>query len=109
MSAGDLTPQLLETSTWHDEIVEAAGIPIVDVPLVTVGGGLGSFALTDTLRIGGVSADSIHVLTNIDRPWQTYEYLAGNSQIPRHERLRSDASSVMDNIWASRATRCGRR
>ncbi len=32
-------------------------------------------------------------------PSRTYRYLATNSQIPDHERLRSDAGSTMDNIW----------
>ena len=32
-------------------------------------------------------------------PWQTYEYLTKVSQIPRKERLRSDAQSMPDNIW----------
>lgn len=96
---GDLTDQLVETSIWTDELVQDAGIPVIDVPLVSVGGGLGSFALVDTLRIAGVALESLAVLTDIAQPWDTYEYLARNSQIPRHERLRSDSSSTMDNVW----------
>ncbi len=96
---GDLTPQLIETSTWTDEMVADAGIPMVDAPLVSIGGGLGSFALADTLRVGGAPAAWLAVLTNLERPWQTYAYLAKNSQIPDQERLRSDSSSTMDNIW----------
>ena len=96
---GDLTPELIEQSIWTDERVADAGIPIIDVPLVTVGSGLGSFALVDYLRIGGVPPESIQVLGTNDNPWQTYAYLARNSQIPDHERLRSDSGSVMDNIW----------
>ncbi len=34
-----------------------------------------------------------------DQPWQTYEYLTRVSQVPRGERLRSDAGSNPDNIW----------
>src|SRR5690606_8295416 len=37
--------------------------------------------------------------TDIDRPYETYKYLCGNSQIPDFERIRSDSGSVMDNIW----------
>ena len=33
------------------------------------------------------------MLSNIDFPWQTYEYLTRVSQIPRDERIRSDSSS----------------
>ncbi len=96
---GDLTDELIAQDWWDDSMVAAAGIPVRDVPLVTVGGGLGSFALVDYLRIAGVAPDQIAVLGINDRPWQTYAYLARNSQIPNHERLRSDAGSVMDNIW----------
>ncbi len=96
---GDLTPQLIDTDVWTDEMVAGAGIPMYDVPFVTVGGGLGSFAMTDTLRIAGLPTSAIKVIAGIDRPEQTYRYLAENSQIPAHERLRSDSSSTIDNIW----------
>jgi hypothetical protein len=97
---GDLTQELLCTSVWSDQHVANAGIPIVDVPFVTVGGGMGSFVMADFLRIAGVPATSIKSLSNIQAPWQSYEYLTRNSQIPRHERIRSDSSGCPDNIWA---------
>lgn len=99
VAQGDLTDALIGTSIWTDQMVAAAGIPVYDAPLVTIGGGMGSFALVDFLRIAGVPASSIRVLTNLDRPYETYAYLARNSQIPDGERLRSDSASVMDNIW----------
>ena len=37
-ASGDLTEQLLQTPIWTDDMVAAAGIPIVDVPLVSLGG-----------------------------------------------------------------------
>ena len=80
-------------------MIQAAGIPIQDVPFVTVGGGIGSFVTVDYLRIAGVPTSQIRVLSNIDYPWQTYEYLTRVSQIPRPERIRSDSSSRPDNIW----------
>ena len=76
-----------------------AGIPVVDVPFVTVGGGIGSFVTVDYLRIYGVPTSQMRVLSNIDYPWQTYEYLTRCSQIPRSERIRSDSSSRPDNLW----------
>jgi hypothetical protein len=97
--SGDLNEVMLNTSIWTDEMVAGAGIPIVDVPLVTVGGGIGSFVTADYLRIAGVPTDQIRVLTALDVPWQTYEYLTRVSQIPRGERLRSDSASRPDNIW----------
>src|ERR1022692_5083002 len=96
---GDLTEELLVSDWWTDAMVEAAGIPVGDVPFVTVGGGIGSFVTVDYLRIAGVAPDRIRVLSNIDVPWQTYEYLTRNWQIPRGERIRSDSASRPDNIW----------
>jgi len=96
---GDLTAELLAECTWTDELVNQAGIPIVDCPLVTVGGGLGSFALVDFLRIAGVPAGQIRVLSLLEWPHQTYQYLAEASQIRGDDRLRSDSMSRIDNIW----------
>lgn len=97
--SGDLNDQLLNTDFWTDDMVAQAGIPVVDVPFVSVGGGIGSFVTVDYLRIGGVPPEQIKVLTALDAPWQTYEYLTRVSQIPRGERLRSDSASRPDNIW----------
>jgi hypothetical protein len=96
---GDLTPELIDTPVWTDEMVARAGIPIVDIPFVTVGGGIGSFVMVDHLRIAGVPAQQMAVLGVNDHPWDTYEYLTRVSQVPRGERLRSDAGSNPDCIW----------
>lgn len=96
---GDLTDQMLQTDFWTDDLVAAAGIPIVDVPFVTVGGGIGSFVTVDYLRIAGVPTSQMRVLSTLDFPWQTYEYLTRVSQVPRPERIRSDSASRPDNIW----------
>lgn len=94
-----LTSELLETSVWTDELLERSGIPIIDSHIVSVGGGLGSFALGHVLRVAGVGTDALSVLGNGSDPARTYRYLAENSQIPDGARLRSDAGSTMDNIW----------
>lgn len=94
-----LPDELINTSIWSDELVAHAGIRVVDAPIVSVGGGIGSFVFVDMLRIAGVPAGDIAVLSNLQAPWQTYEYLTRVSQIPRHERLRSDSASCPDNIW----------
>jgi hypothetical protein len=96
---GDLTDELIEADIWSDEMVARAGIPVRDYPLVSVGGGIGSYALVDTLRIAGAQPEQLRVLTNLDFPYQTYRHLTNNSQIPPHERIRSDSASVLDNIW----------
>ncbi|MET0452542.1 MAG: hypothetical protein ABW137_11975 [Mycobacterium sp.] len=90
---------MIDTHTWSDALVQEAGIPIVDVPFVTIGSGIGSFVTFDTLRIYGVPAASMAVLGTQKVPWDSYEYLTRVSQIPRGERLRSDSASTPDNIW----------
>lgn len=97
--AGELTDELIGASIWTDEMVTRAGIPIVSSKFVTVGGGIGSFVTVDYLRIYGVPAEDITVLSPLRTPWESYEYLTTVSQIPRTERLRSDSSSTPDNIW----------
>ncbi|MEU1203779.1 hypothetical protein [Nocardia sp. NPDC005825] len=96
---GDVTQRLIETDVWTDELVGRAGIPVFDVPLVSVGSGLGSFTLFDTLRIYGVPGAAMAVLGPQDLPWGSFEYLTRVSQIPREERLRSDSGATPDNIW----------
>jgi len=98
-AVGTVGPELAAADRWTDDAVAAAGIPLRDVPFVTVGGGIGSFVTVDYLRIAGVPRSGIAVLTNLDRPWRTYEYLTRVSQIPRGERIRSDSASRPDNIW----------
>ncbi|GAA5084369.1 hypothetical protein GCM10023259_095620 [Thermocatellispora tengchongensis] len=81
-------------------MVTAAGIPMRDKPVVTVGGGIGSFVTVDYLRIaGGLPTSDIQVVSNLSHPWQTYEHLATVSQIALDDRIRSDAASRPDNIW----------
>src|SRR5262249_43045208 len=89
-ASGGLPGERLQTPLWTGDMVAAAGIPIVDVPLVSIGGGIGSFVLVDHLRVAGMPVEHCKVLTNLDYPWQTYEYLTGVSQIPHSEILRSD-------------------
>lgn len=96
---GDLTEDLIARSVWAESDLAAAGIPIVDKQLVSVGGGIGSFVLADILRVSGMPADAMAVLSPLDYPWQTYEYLTRASQVPATERLRSDSASSPDNIW----------
>lgn len=100
MSCGvELTRTLLESPEWSDADITSQRIPIIDTPFVSVGGGIGSLAMVDTLRIAGQPVEALTVLSNLEVPSETYEYLANNSQIPRNERLRSDSSSTIDCIW----------
>ncbi len=96
---GDLTPRLRETSTWTEEMLSEAGIPVSDSPIVSVGGGFGSFVLADHLRVAGMPTQSMRVVTPLNHPYEQYRYLAACSQIPDDSRLRSDSASCPDNLW----------
>lgn len=76
-------------------------LPVIETTYLAVGGGIGSFAWTDHLRIYGVAADQIIALGQEPEltPMSRYRRLCGNSQIPLHERLRSNSDSCPDNIW----------
>ena len=55
-AAGQLPGRLAFLDEWSDGEVADAGLPVERVRLVTVGGGLASFALLDQLRIRGTPA-----------------------------------------------------
>jgi hypothetical protein len=99
-TVGEETAPLISTSgTLSDPLLAGAGVPVVDVPLVSVGGGMGSFALVDTLRIADVAEDSIRVLGRTSSPWENYCHLIAASQMRAEERIRSDSASAPDCIW----------
>ncbi|WP_017656093.1 FHA domain-containing protein [Fortiea contorta] len=68
---------------------------------VAIGGGMGSFAWVDTIRISGVKSEQIRVIGRGDsKPYHRYRLLCRNSQIPEdYERIRSNSDSCPDNIW----------
>ena len=81
--------------------IRQSGMLAGHVNYVAVGGGWGSFVWVDHLRIYGVPASDIRVIgvEPEKRPYGKYARLCGNSQIPGHERLRSNSISAPDNIW----------
>lgn len=95
----DLAGDLINQDIWSDEMVERAGIPLVDVPFVTVGGGLASLGVVEVLRVAGVPASSIKILGGRPLPHLNYKELAENSQIVGLDPLRSPSDVTMDNIW----------
>ena len=74
-------------------------IPLEERTYCSIGGGLGSFAWVDLLRIYGVPAEQIVSIGFEAKPHGRYQRLCRNSQIPDEERLRSDAAATPDNIW----------
>ena len=68
---------------------------------LAIGGGIGSFCWVDHLRVYGVPAKDIRVIgiAPDKRPYAKWGRLCKFSQIPDHERIRSNSISVPDNIW----------
>jgi hypothetical protein len=95
----DLPEALLSESLWSDEAVEREGLHVVEVPIATIGGGLGSLALVQYLRSAGVPPSNIRILGAVDAPHETYKRLAETSQIGSDDTLRSGSDATMDNIW----------
>ncbi|WP_066424206.1 FHA domain-containing protein [Anabaena sp. 4-3] len=81
------------------QALHATGLPVDECDFLAVGGGLGSFIWSDLLRISGVRAEKIVALGLEPEPYARYKRLCLNSQIPLHERLRSNSDSCPDNIW----------
>ncbi|MEG5057631.1 FHA domain-containing protein [Microcoleus sp. A2-C5] len=79
--------------------LQSMGLPVAEVDWAAVGGGLGSLIWVDLLRICGVKVDRIAVLGMEEQPYARYRRLCLNSQIPLHERLRSNSDACPDNIW----------
>ncbi len=75
------------------------GIPVIESRFLALGGGLGSFCWVDALRIHGVRRDDIRAVGVESSPYARYARLCRNSQIPDHERLRSNSESCPDNYW----------
>jgi hypothetical protein len=84
---------------WSDEVVERTGARVVDVPFVTIGGGLGSLAMVHLLRVAGVAASDIGVLSDVDLPYHNFRRLAEASQIGPDDVLRSGSEATVDAIW----------
>ena len=82
-----------------DQDMSEAGLPVEDVELVSIGGGLGSFALIDRLRLGGVSATDIRVVSPHLQPDHAFAAACGASGLADDDSLRSDSSARIDNIW----------
>ncbi len=83
--------------SMHD--LRRSGIPITETTYLTVGGGLGSFAWVDHLLISGAAPNQVAAIGLEPRPYARYQRLCEYSQIPAHERLRSNSDACPDNIW----------
>ena len=82
-----------------EQEIHATGRRILRRRFTTIGAGLGSLAMVHLWRIAGVEDRDLCAIGPLPSPKDTYEYLANNSQIPQHERLRSDSGSTIDAVW----------
>lgn len=102
LGAITVNPQA-ELLAWQDEVddetLDGAGVPVERRRIVTVGGGLGSFALVDMLRIGGLPSGDIGILGQRELPHDALRDLLRHSQTADSERMRSDSATRIDCPW----------
>ncbi len=98
-TTSNFPPPVFQDSEVAVQDLQATGLPVEEVDYATVGAGLGSFVWVDLLRIYGVKGDQIAALGINPQPYSRYKQLCLCSQIPLHERLRSNSDSCPDNIW----------
>jgi len=79
--------------------LKQSGLPLEETTYLAIGGGIGSFTWVDHLLIHGVDPSQIVALGFEAKPYARCRRLCCNSQIPDHERLRSDSGGTPDNIW----------
>jgi pSer/pThr/pTyr-binding forkhead associated (FHA) protein len=96
---GLVSDEIIAKPVISEAELAAAGVPVKVVEYLALGGGIGSFVWVDALRNSGVPAADIAVAGNEAEPYGRYRRLVQNSQIPDHERLRSNSDSCPDNIW----------
>jgi len=89
---------------FRDPVVDLARLKdsryrVIEREFVALGGGIGSFTWVDALRVHGVPTEAIAVVGFEPVPYARYKRLCENSQIPEHERLRSNSESCPDNLW----------
>lgn len=82
-----------------DEQLEAAGIPVTRVVFATIGGGLGSFAVVDRLRIAGLPAEDIAVVGAHQGPGAAFSARCSALGLDDDSRLRSESAARIDNLW----------
>lgn len=79
--------------------LQHTGLPLEETTYLAIGGGMGSFTWVDHLIIHGVDPAQIVAIGFEAKPYARCRRLCRNSQIPDHERLRSDSGGTPDNIW----------
>ena len=98
-AAASFPPPAFQALQVRVQDLYATQLPVEEVDYAAVGAGLGSFIWIDLLRLFGAVPQQIRALGIERKPYARYQRLCLNSQIPLHERLRSNSDSCPDNIW----------
>ncbi len=96
---GNFPPPIFHEQYVPVQALHATGLTVDECDYLAVGAGLGSYIWVDLLRLSSVKKDKIVSLGLDPEPYARYKRLCLNSQIPLHERLRSNSDSCPDNIW----------
>lgn len=99
LTTAGLPPALFQQQRVPIRELERIGVPLSETVYLAIGGGLGSFVWVDHLLIAGARPDQVFALGLDPNPYGRYAQLCRNSQIPDHERLRSNSDSCPDNLW----------
>ncbi len=92
-------PQVFQQQEINIDDLHATGLSIETVDYASVGGGFGSLAWVDLLRIAGVRTDQIVVLSPEKSVYGRYHQLCRHVHIESKERSRSAADACPDNLW----------
>jgi pSer/pThr/pTyr-binding forkhead associated (FHA) protein len=96
---GVIPQRVLDRAIVAPDELRRNGVQIRECEVVSLGGGIGSFVFMDLLRCSGMSLPDVAAVGAEPVPYSRYKRLCENSQIPSHERLRSNSDSCPDNIW----------
>ncbi|MGH3515949.1 MAG: hypothetical protein ACRDQ7_00715 [Haloechinothrix sp.] len=91
--------RLIDVTVLTEGLLAERGVRVIDAEVVSVGGGLGSFALVDLLRVTGMPADRIRVVSPERLPGERFLRLCAVSGLRDDDPLRSDSSARIDNVW----------
>jgi pSer/pThr/pTyr-binding forkhead associated (FHA) protein len=97
--AAEFPGALFDRDVVRLQDIRASGKLAGESAYLAIGGGIGSFCWVDHLRIYGVPENQIRVIGVDSSSYQKWKEYCLNSQIPLHERIRSNSISTPDNIW----------
>jgi pSer/pThr/pTyr-binding forkhead associated (FHA) protein len=92
-------PVVFQQHQLSIEDLQATGLTIETTDYAAIGGGFGSFAWVDLLRIAGVRSEQIAILSPEKSVYGRYHQLCLNAQVSGKERLRSSSEACPDNLW----------